>query len=85
MPKYFKTFEELKVAITIGELGNKDFYDMVVNDFDKAEEMAVRSAFGRNPATNLMLFEKRTEQTTHILTFDDFLESHINGKDHEPK
>ena len=69
MTKYFKTFEELKVHLVIGE-EHKDFYDLVVNDIDKAMEYARSSRFSRNPLSNIMDYQQRE----HYLNFDDFLD-----------
>ena len=75
MGKYYKSFEELKLAFVSKKLGEDGVViDVIDDDKDAAEDYSRRSRFGRNPESNLIEFQRR--QHDH-LKFDDYIEVYI--------
>jgi len=66
MSKYYKSFEELKLAITFAD---GEPVDLIDDDKDATEDYSRRSRFGRNPENNVIEYQRRAHDHTN---FDDF-------------
>jgi hypothetical protein len=78
MGKYFRSFEELKLAFVSKKLGEDGVViDVIDDDKDAAEDYSRRSRFGRNPESNVIEYERRSHDHSR---FDDWIAIFINNE-----
>lgn len=76
MSKYYKSFEELKLAL-VSHDGNP--VDLIDNDEDATEDYSRRSRFGRNPESNVSEFQQKQHSN---FNYDDWLIVVVCSKSH---